>query len=159
VQRAIRRFAASRSGAWLFALVLHHLDRRVYRLTRGRHTLANLASGLPVVMLTTTGARTGRPRTVPVLGVPAGEGFAVAAANFGRAGHPAWYFNLRAYPLATVAVRGELRRVRAVEAQGSRRAEIVRDGLRIYPGFRYYERRAAHRRIAVFVLDPVAEDA
>jgi deazaflavin-dependent oxidoreductase (nitroreductase family) len=135
--------------------VLHHLDRRVYRLTRGRHTLANLVSGLPVVMLTTTGARTGRPRTVPVLGLPAAGGVAVAAANFGQDAHPGWYYNLRAHPFATIAVSGAPQHVRAVEADGERRAEIVRDGLRIYPGWTQYERRAANRRIAVFVLEPI----
>ena len=153
-QRAVRRFAASGPGAWLFARVLHHLDRRVFRLTRGRHTLANLVSGLPVVMLTTTGARSGRQRTVPVLGLPAAGGVAVAAANFGRREHPGWCFNLRADPRATVVLAGRRMRVRAVEAQGERRAQIVRDGLRIYPGFSQYERRASNRRIPVFVLEP-----
>ncbi len=70
LQRALRRFAASRPGSWLFARILHRIDRPVYRLTRGRHTFASLVSGLPVVMLTTTGARSGRPRSVPVLGLP-----------------------------------------------------------------------------------------
>jgi deazaflavin-dependent oxidoreductase (nitroreductase family) len=155
VQRALRRFAASGPGAWLFARVLHHLDRRVFRLTRGRHTLAALLSGLPVVMLTTTGARSGAPRTVPVLGLPAEGGVAVVAANFGRYRHPGWYFNLRADPLATVSISGEVLRVRAVEAAGERRARIIGEGLRIYPGWTQYERRAAHRRIAVYVLEPV----
>jgi deazaflavin-dependent oxidoreductase (nitroreductase family) len=152
LQRAVRRFAAVGPGAWLFARVLHRLDRRVFRLTRGRHTLANLVSGLPVLMLTTTGARSGRERTVPVLGLQAARGVAVAAANFGNHEHPGWYFNLRADPHATVVVAGERRQVRAVEAEGERRAQIVRDGLRIYPGFSLYERRASNRRFAVFVL-------
>lgn len=51
----------------LWARTLHHLDRLVFRLTKGRHTFANLISGLPVVMLTTTCAKSGKPRTLPVL--------------------------------------------------------------------------------------------
>jgi hypothetical protein len=51
------------------------------------------------------------------------------------------------------AVDGETRRFRAVEATGDQRARIVEQGLRIYPGFTTYERRAAHRRIAVWVLE------
>ena len=47
VQRLLRRFAASGPGSWLFARVLHHIDRPVYRLTGGRHTFASLVSGLP----------------------------------------------------------------------------------------------------------------
>lgn len=50
IQRLLRSFAASGPGSWLFARILHHIDRPVYRLTRGRHTFASLVSGLPVAM-------------------------------------------------------------------------------------------------------------
>ena len=153
VQRALRRFAASGPGSWLFARLLHRIDRPVYRLTGGRHTFASLVSGIPVVMLTTTGARSGRPRTVPVLGLPTPDGFAVIASNFGQERHPAWYHNLRANPEGTVAVDGQSRPVRAVEAEGERRQRIWEEGLRVYPGWSQYERRASNRRIAVFVLE------
>ena len=152
VQRAMRRFAASGPGARLFAPVLHRVDRPVFRLTHGRATLGTLVSGLPVVMLTTTGARSGQPRTVPVLGLPTPDGLAVIASNWGRPGPPAWERNLRAQPLATVAVGGHTRRVRAVEAGGEQRERIWREGLTVYPGWSAYERRAGDRRIAVFVL-------
>ncbi len=155
VQRVLRRFAASGPGSWLFARVLHHVDRPVHRLTRGRHTLASLVSGIPVVMLTTTGAKSGRPRTVPVLGIPADGGLAIIASNFGQHRHPAWYHNLRAHPEAEVVVDGSHRRVRAVEADAERRSAIWQSGLRVYPGFAQYERRASHRRISVFLLEAV----
>jgi deazaflavin-dependent oxidoreductase (nitroreductase family) len=154
VQRVLRRFAASGPGAWLFARVMHRIDRPVHRLTRGRYTFASLVSGIPVIMLTTTGAKTGRPRTVPVLGIPAGGDLAIIASNFGQYRHPAWYHNLRARPDAEIVVAGKRRRVRAVEATGEQRAQIWQEGLRVYPGFGEYERRAAHRDISVFVLQP-----
>src|SRR5919107_3023866 len=88
VQRGLRRFPSAGPGSWLFARLAHRIDRPVYRLTRGRHTFANLVSGIPVVMLTTTGARSGQPRTVPVLGLPTDEGLAVIASNFGQRRHP-----------------------------------------------------------------------
>lgn len=155
VQKAVRRLAASGPGAWLFARVLHRIDRPVYRLTRGRHTFASLLSGIPVVLLTTTGARTGRPRTVPVLGLPAAGGLAVIASNFGQQHQPGWYYNLVANPEGSVMVDGRSRQVRAVEAEGDVRRRIWEEGLRVYPGWAQYERRASHRRIAVFVLEPV----
>jgi deazaflavin-dependent oxidoreductase (nitroreductase family) len=155
LQRGIRRFASSGPGAWLFARVAHHIDRPVYRMTRGRHTLGSLVGGLPVVMLTTTGARSGQPRTVPVLGLPTSDGLVVVASNFGQRRHPGWYHNLRANPEGEVVVDGSKRRFRAVEAEGERRARIWEWGLGIYPGWTQYERRASHRRIAVFVLEPV----
>jgi deazaflavin-dependent oxidoreductase (nitroreductase family) len=105
-------------------------------------------------MLTTTGAKSGQPRTVPVLGIPTEGGVAVIASNFGQRRHPAWYHNLRAYPEAEVAVDGSRRRVRAIEAEGERRDRIWQEGVRIYPGLGQYERRASHRRISVFVLEP-----
>jgi deazaflavin-dependent oxidoreductase (nitroreductase family) len=155
LQKFLRAFAASGPGSWLFARVLHRIDRPVHRLTRGRYTFASLLSGIPVVMLTTTGAKSGQPRTVPVLGIPWRGGVAIIASNFGQHRHPAWYHNLRARPDAEVVVDGVRRPVRAVEADGERRAEIWTEGLRVYPGFGQYERRASHRRISVFVLEPV----
>jgi deazaflavin-dependent oxidoreductase (nitroreductase family) len=154
LHRAVRWFAATPAGDWLFATVLRRLDAPVYRLTSGRHTAANLLSGLPVVQLTTTGARTGRPRTVPVLGVPTSAGLAVFASNFGRQRHPGWYHNLRARPSATVTVRGSATRVCAVEAGDEQRAQIWRRGLEIFPGWASYERRAGSRSVAVFLLVP-----
>ena len=156
VQRGIRRFASGGPGSWLFARVAHRIDRPIYQLSRGRHKFATLVSGIPVVMLTTTGARSGQPRTVPVLGLPTDDGLAVIASNFGQRRHPAWYHNLRANPEGEVTVDGTTRRFRAVEAEGERRERIWKRGLEIYPGFSQYETRASHRDIAVFVLEPVA---
>jgi deazaflavin-dependent oxidoreductase (nitroreductase family) len=105
-------------------------------------------------MLTTVGAKTGRRRTVPLLGLPTQNTVAVIASNFGQSRHPAWYYNLRRDQDAEIVVNGTRQRVRAVEAKGRRRAEIWEAGLRVYPGFGQYERRAAHREIAVFELMP-----
>jgi deazaflavin-dependent oxidoreductase (nitroreductase family) len=153
LQKVLRRFAGSGPGSWLFARLLHRIDRPVYRLTRGRHTFATLLSGIPVVMLTTTGAKSGQARTVPVLGLPTEAGLAVIASNFGQHRHPAWFHNLRADPHGSVAVDGQTRRFTAVEAEGDLRARIWQDGLRVYPGWSQYEKRASHRQIAVFVLE------
>jgi deazaflavin-dependent oxidoreductase (nitroreductase family) len=154
-QRAMRRFAATGPGSWLFVRVLDRIDRPVYRLTGGRHTFASLVSGIPVVMLTTTGARSGVERTVPVLGLPTADGLAVIASNFGQRRHPAWYHNLRAHPEGRVTVDGVTRRFRAREAEGEVRARIWQEGLKVYPGWSQYERRASNRQIAVFVLETV----
>lgn len=154
LQRGLRRLGASGPGAWLFARVLHHVDGHVYRLSRGHHTLTSLLAGLPIVMLTTTGARSDAQRTVPVVGLPTDGGLVVIASNLGQARNPAWHHNLRANPEASVVVDGAVRPVRAVEAHGERRARIWREGLKVYPGWSQYERRAAHREIVVYVLEP-----
>ena len=156
LQRGLRRFAASGPGSWLFARMLDRLDEPVYRLTGGKHTFASLVSGLPVVMLTTTGARSGRRRTVPLLGLPTPGGMAVIASNFGQHSNPAWYHNLRADPHGELSVRGRTEPFRAVEVDGEQREEIWQQGLAVYPGWSQYEVRAAHRQIRVFVLEPLS---
>jgi deazaflavin-dependent oxidoreductase (nitroreductase family) len=139
----------------VFARILHRIDRPVYRLTRGKHTFASLVAGLPVVMLTTTGARSGRPRRVPLVGLPTAGGLAVIASNFAQDRHPAWYHNLRANPEGEICIDGVTRRFSAREAQGEERARIWQEALEVYPGYAEYERRASHRRIGVFILDEV----
>jgi deazaflavin-dependent oxidoreductase (nitroreductase family) len=151
LQRGIRRFAGSGVGSWLLAPVLLHLDRLVYRATRGRHTYSSALSGLPIVLLTATGARSGRRCDVPLVGLPTADGIALIASNYGRRNHPAWYHNLRAHPSAEL----DGRPVRAVEVEGEQRARIWEQALETYPGYATYQRRASHRPIAVFVLEPV----
>jgi deazaflavin-dependent oxidoreductase (nitroreductase family) len=89
-----------------------------------------------------------------VLGLPTGDGLVVIASNFGQDRHPSWYYNLRAYPEGAVEIAGVSRRFGAVEAEGEQRERIWREGLRVYPGWSTYERRASDRRIAVFILGP-----
>lgn len=155
LQRGLRRLGATAPGSRVFRKVLHHVDKPVARVTGGRHTAASLLAGMPIVMLTTTGARSGRRRTVPLLGLPVDGGVAVIASAYGQERQPAWYYNLRADPRCEVVVDGVRRRARAVEATGARREEIWERGLQIHPGMAKYEVRAAHRTIHVFVLEPV----
>jgi deazaflavin-dependent oxidoreductase (nitroreductase family) len=152
VQRLARRFAASRPGSWLFARILDHADRVVFRASRGRTTLAALLSGLPVMMLTTTGARSGRETTVPILGFEEGDAVVVVASNYGQPRHPAWLHNLRAHPRARLEVRGVWRDVVAEEVESPERERYLAIASEVYPGYRSYEKRAAPRRISVFRL-------
>jgi deazaflavin-dependent oxidoreductase (nitroreductase family) len=151
-QRGLRWLAATRAGAWLFARVLHRVDRVAFRLSRGRGTVTSALSGLPVVMLTTTGARTGMMRTVPVLGFPINGETAVAAGNFGRAEEPAWCLNLRQQPRADLATGGRRRPVIAEELTAGEREDVWRRAIQIYPGAAAYQRRAGGRTIGVFLL-------
>src|SRR6188472_415463 len=153
-RRLNRRLAGTALVARVYALTLHHADRLVYRLTRGRTTAAGLLSGLPVIMLTTTGARTGRLRTLPLLGLPDGDELIVIASNFGQYGHPAWYHNLRAHPHATVTRDGVTTEVAAQLLVGAERERCFALATRIYPGYADYRQRAAHRHIGVFRLRP-----
>ena len=152
-QRALRRFASSGPGSAVFSRVLDRLDRLTFRLTKGRHLMSSLLSALPVAMVTTVGARSGQRRTVPRLALPTDDGLAVIGSNYGRPKHPAWRHNLRANPDGEVAVEGERWAFRAVEVEDERRQRIWDEALRTYPGFATSAKRAAHRRISVFVLE------
>lgn len=152
VQRLFRRSGATRPGSWLYARVLHHIDRPFWRWSKGRLTFTGLVTGLPMLVLTTTGARTGAPRPVPLLGLPDREGLVVIASSYGRHEHPAWYHNLVARPDAHVLVGGDSYPVVAELLTGDERARVWREALRVYPGFATYERRAAHRAVGVFLL-------
>ena len=152
--RIVRRLAATRPGSWFFARTLDHADRFVYRVTGARTTLASMLSGLPVVMLTTTGARSGRECTAPLLGFEEGGAVVVVGSNYGQAHHPAWVHNLRANSQARVAVRGAARAVLAEEVEGAERDRYLALAAEIYPGYPQYARRAAPRRIGVFRLIP-----
>jgi deazaflavin-dependent oxidoreductase (nitroreductase family) len=138
----------------VFARVLHRIDLFVFRITGGRWTATAVVSGLPVVLLSTTGARTGLPRTVPVLGFPAGDDVAVAAGNFGRAQDPGWAVNLRHEPRAQLAVDGHRRAVVASELTGTARDDVWGRAIEILPAAAAYERRAGGRAIGVFLLRP-----
>jgi deazaflavin-dependent oxidoreductase (nitroreductase family) len=102
------RFRCHEGGAAPFAPTAHHLDQLLSKLTDDKRTFAGIAAGLPSVILTTTGAKSGKPRTVALLGIPHPDGVAVVAANYGGAKHPAWYHNLKANPAATVTIEGNI---------------------------------------------------
>ena len=152
-----KRVAASRPGAAVFAHLLPVLDRAVSALTRGRHTFAGLVAGVEVVELTTTGARTGRPRTVPLLALPDGERLVVVGSNWGRAAPPAWVANLHHMPAVSVA-RGGVRSERLARvATADERARLWPLLDAVYPGYRSYRLRAG-RPIELVVLEPAVHE-
>ena len=134
---------------------LPRIDRAFYRLSRRHITLSAWVSGLPIVMLTTTGARTGQPRMVPVLAVPDGDRLVVFASNYGRPGSPGWYYNLLAHPRAVVTWEGSAIQMRARELKDEERHRYVVRGLEVYPWWEQYHRRAAPRQVPVIMLEPL----
>ena len=83
---------------------------------------------------------------------PTADGMALIGSNYGRPKHPAWRHNLRANADGEIDVEGERWRFRAEEVEDERRERIWQEALRTYPGFTAYAKRAAPRRISVFVL-------
>ena len=153
-ERTAVRFAASPPGAWLFVNLLTHVDRFLIRATRGRVSTAIGSRFHPsVVLLTTTGARTGRLRAVPLLALRSGSRLILIASRGGHPQQPGWYHNLRAHARATVTEQGRTDLYVAREAKGAERATLWREAVAFYPGYADYQMRAT-RRIPVMVLEP-----
>lgn len=127
------------------------LNVPVYRLSRGR--IGGRVGKGPVLLLTTTGRKSGEPRTAPVLYLADGERYVVINTNAGNTKVPAWSLNLRADPEAEVEVRGKRAKVRARLAEGEERDELWRRHMQQYSGWDYYESKL-DREIGVFVLEP-----
>lgn len=154
LQRASWTLTSSRPGAWFFSKTIHHVDRLLLRVTRGRTTAPGLLAGLPVITLVTTGARSGERRETPLVGVPVDGNLAVVGTNFGQRRTPAWWFNLEAHRDVEVTYRGASVDARARDANDDERVEIWETARRIYAGYEAYARRIERRPIHIAVLEP-----
>jgi deazaflavin-dependent oxidoreductase (nitroreductase family) len=125
----------------------------VYRLTGGR-VAGRVPGGAPICLLTTTGRRSGRPRTVPLLALPRDDGrLVVVASHGGMSTQPAWYLNLLAEPRVTVETGSARRSMLARTATVEERTRLWPALTAVYPHFDAYQRRTT-RPIPVVILDP-----
>lgn len=154
-QRTIKRIAALAPVAWLLARTLRHLDRAVTRISGGRTTATSLLTGLPVIYLTTIGAKSGAPRTTPLICGVDGDRLVLFATNFGGQKNPAWSYNLRANPVVTVTYNGRSAAYRSRDATPAERERYWPLADAIYAGYAAYRERATHREIPVFVLEAI----
>jgi F420H(2)-dependent quinone reductase len=127
------------------------LNVPLYRLSGGR--LMGKVNEAPVLLLTTTGRKSGQQRTAPVVYLADDESYVVIGSNAGHSRTPAWSLNLKATPEAEVEVGRRRVPVRARVAEGEERADLWRRHNEQYSGFDEYEART-DRDIALFVLEP-----
>jgi deazaflavin-dependent oxidoreductase (nitroreductase family) len=133
--------------------LVYKLHRWMYRMTGG--LLGQSSSVGPMLLLTTTGRRSGQPRTVPLLYMEDGTRFVVVGSNGGRPQPPAWLLNLTANPSGEVQV-GKLRhRVRAEILHGAARGDLWNRLGQFYAGWAHYQ-TLTDRSIPVVVLTPVS---
>ncbi len=147
--RVLSRISTTMPDSWLKAS--GKLNVPIYRLSRGR-LMASIGKA-PVLLLTTTGRRSGQPRTAPVVYLEDRDRLVVIGSNAGNERTPAWSLNLQANPDAEVEIGAKRRSVRARVVDGEERAELWRRMNAQYEGFDVYEARTS-REIAVFVLEP-----
>jgi deazaflavin-dependent oxidoreductase (nitroreductase family) len=152
LDKLAQAFGRTRFGGWLGITIVPAIDRRLIPLTGGR---LMVAMGQPVLLLHTRGAKSGQPRTTPLLYTPHDGSYVVVASKAGAKHHPAWYYNLRAYPGAvTIEVRGRHIGVHPRVAEGAERDGLWRLVNDNYNGYNVYQQRAGGRLIPVVVLEP-----
>ena len=126
----------------------------LFRLTGGR--LGARIVGAPVLLLTTMGRKTGKPRTTALIYLRDHGAFVIVASNGGVASHPTWYLNLKSYPEAIVELPGQKLRVRAAQANPEERARLWPLLTQMYAGYTRYQQKTT-REIPVMLLHPIGQ--
>ncbi len=149
-----RTITSSRAGAWTFSHLAHHVDSQVIKWSSGQHSLSNWVADVPIVTVTTIGAKSGQPRTMPLVAIPDDDNVILIASNWGGAKNPAWYYNMCANPEVTLTYKEKSATYVARELSGEDRARAWEKAVAIYAGYTSYEARTGDRRIPVLVLTP-----
>lgn len=111
-------------------------------------------AGSPLLLLTTTGAKSGQPRTLPLVYTTDGDRIVIVASNGGADTHPAWFYNLQRHPETTVEVGTERFRAMATITEPIERRRLFDRHAARFPGFLDYE-KGTERVIPVVVLERI----
>jgi deazaflavin-dependent oxidoreductase (nitroreductase family) len=149
-ERTLERFARMPAGDWFMKQIAPRVDPPLLRLTGGR---VSSVYPVPIMLLTTTGAKSGKPRTLPLLYLNDGEQLILIASNYGKTSHPAWYRNLVANPKVDVLAGKKSGAYTATEITDPAQRERAWDlALDMYAGYGDYEGRAGDRTIPLVRL-------
>lgn len=121
----------------------------IYRMTGG--LVGGRVLNSPVLLLTTTGRKTGKQRTVPLLYLADGDAVVLVASNGGAVRHPTWWLNLQSKPEAEIQINGVRRRVRARQASPEEKQRLWPLLTAMYPGYQKYQ-EITNRDIPVVIL-------
>lgn len=148
-----RRLGRTRAFAAAYRRIGPAIDPRLARVRDGR--LIARVYGFPMLVLHTTGARTGQPRVSPLLYVRDGDDVLLLGTNFGQASHPAWTANLLAHPEAAVEIGPERLAVRAELVDDAAWRTLFPSFVAVYPGYASYLERRGDLTPRMFRLRPV----
>ena len=150
----LERFATSPVGYRFLMHVAPAIDRVIIPRTNGRLSSIGVDK---VGLVTTVGAKTGQPRTGPLVLLESGDDLLAIGSNYGRPPHPAWSYNLLANPDCEVEFRGPRRPYRAELLEGDARERAFATAVDFYVGYDIYRKTCAPRQIRVFRLHPQAD--
>ena len=148
--RPMTWITSTKAGSWLAQKTYVPLDKWVFRKTGGRRGLSPRRT---MFRLTTTGARSGQTRSVPVLYLREGSTFWVMGSNFGGTNHPGWSYNLLANPDANVQIGDERHDVRARLAGDEEKERMWPQLIELYPSWKQYV-KWTDREFRLFALEP-----
>lgn len=140
-----------RNPKW-FIRATSAVHKGAFKLSRGR--LGSKFRGAPVVLLTTTGRKTGKDRTWPLLAVKRGDAYVLAASFAGHDRHPGWYLNIEANPEVTIIDRGRKVRGKARITTDPERSTLYQHFVDVMGTYGEYA-KATDREIPVVVVEPV----
>jgi F420H(2)-dependent quinone reductase len=129
---------------------LSAIHRAIYSASGGR--IGNRIAGMPVLLLTTVGRRTGKQRTVPLTFIEEDGGLVLVASYGGRPHNPAWFENLIVNPQVDVRIGNEVRTLTARGATPDERARLWPRVVETYDGYRVYQEKTS-REIPLAVLE------
>jgi deazaflavin-dependent oxidoreductase (nitroreductase family) len=132
--------------------IIMKVHTSVYRATGGK--VAGRVFKSPVLLLTTTGRKSGRERTSPLLYLEDGENLVIVASNGGAPKHPAWWLNLKTNPEAMAEIGDRKLRVRAEQANPEEKDRLWPKLVAMYGSYEDYQKRT-DREIPVVILHPV----
>jgi deazaflavin-dependent oxidoreductase (nitroreductase family) len=127
---------------------------RVYRESNGEK--GYLWNGVPILLLTTKGRRSGEPRTIPIIFTQVGDNYVIIASRAGSPTHPSWYLNISQDPAVTVQVKSDTFPARARTAECAEREQLWAEAVKTWPNYDIYQSRTT-RTIPVVVLERTAE--
>ena len=131
----------------MFSLIL-------YNLTGGRIYTGRVEDPVGLLVLTTTGRKTGQPRSVSLVYIKSGSSFVISASNAGRDKHPGWYFNLLSNPQVTVRIKDQQIKAVAEVADPEQRNQLWEQLVKASPMFARYP-KVTSREIPMVFLHPV----
>jgi len=131
----------------IFALIVY-----LYRISGGR--IGGRLGTTDLLLLTTTGRKSGKQRTLPLAYIRDGDAYVITASANGSPRHPGWFFNLRSNPQVTIQVRKEVMSATAEIASPEKRSELWQRLLQIAPAFADYEKRTQGREIPMVLVRP-----
>jgi deazaflavin-dependent oxidoreductase (nitroreductase family) len=144
--------ALTSAGRWYTINVAPRIDGTLGRRTGGRLTSL---PGIPMVLLTHTGARSGRTYVTPLLYFTDRDDVILIASNYGRERHPAWLANVKANPEVRLQARGRGGRYRARIATPAERDRLFTLAKRLTRAYASYEQRAVERTIQIVICTPL----